>query len=91
MSASPKSIPSSPEGSQQDEAAEHLSELKRSNACFMSPDPVAPPGYLAEDPEIPDLGYYLSAFDLTYSEQVRICRTYASYLAAQIPKRSRKE
>lgn len=93
MSASPNSFlpPLSPKATpQDDEAVESINQLKRTYASLdVSTGQEIPEGYEAEDDEIPDLAYYFSGFQMTYDEQVRICRTYASYLAAQQPKRKK--
>lgn len=37
-------------------------------------------------PEQPDLGWYLSHWDISPKGQIAICRTFANYLSAQLPK-----
>lgn len=37
-------------------------------------------------PEQPDLAWYLSNWEMTNLAKIAICRTYANYLSAQIPK-----
>lgn len=39
-----------------------------------------------EWPEQPDLGWYLSHWDISAKGMIAICRTFANYLSAQQPK-----
>lgn len=70
--------------------------LKRRNASMnVTAGKGIPANYadLIEDSdecEVPDLADYFNAFDVAYDQQIRICRAYASYLAAQLPKKERK-
>ncbi len=44
----------------------------------------------SEDPGFPDLADYFRDYHLTYDEQIRICRAYASYLTAQQGPRTKR-
>lgn len=37
-------------------------------------------------PEQPDLGWYLGHWEMSPKSQIAICRTFANYLSAQLPK-----
>lgn len=37
-------------------------------------------------PEQPDLGWYLGDWDVSPKGKIAICRTFANYLSAQLPK-----
>lgn len=39
-----------------------------------------------EMPEQPDLGWYLGHWDMSPKAQIAICRTFANYLSAKLPK-----
>jgi len=39
-----------------------------------------------EWPEQPDLGWYLGHWDISKKGQIAICRTFANYISAQLPK-----
>lgn len=40
---------------------------------------------------VPDIGRYLAYFELAPSQKIAIARTYANYLAAQLPRSSSKK
>lgn len=39
-----------------------------------------------EMPEQPDLGWYFSNWDISPKGQIALCRTFANYLSAKLPK-----
>jgi len=39
-----------------------------------------------ETPQDPDLAWYLSQWDMSDLQRIGLCRTYANYLSARIPK-----
>ncbi len=41
--------------------------------------------------DYPDLASYFLEFDLTNEEQIKMCRSYASYLSSLMPKKKRKK
>lgn len=43
-------------------------------------------GGMGDMPEQPDVAWYLSHWDMSNLAKIAICRTYANYLSAQIPK-----
>ncbi len=44
-----------------------------------------------EEPDYPDLSSYFLEFNLSYDEQIKMCRSYASYLSSLMPKKKRKK
>jgi len=48
--------------------------------------------YMDAIDDVPDLAAYFAEFpEIDFSSQVRICRAYASFLVAQLPKKPRKK
>ncbi len=82
MSGQPLEISSS----EQDERGAY--ELSRMNA-------VAGKGLVdyfpIDDSNFPDLASYFLEFDLSCDEQIKMCRTYASYLSSTQPKKKRRK
>lgn len=52
----------------------------------ISDDEVAQDQAQLEMPEQPDLGWYLSNWEISPKGKIAICRTFANYLSAQLPK-----
>lgn len=48
-------------------------------------DPTAPEGEWGA-PQQPDLGWYLGQWEISAKGKIAICRTFANYLSAQLPK-----
>ncbi len=44
----------------------------------------------APDPVFPDLSEYFSEFTLTPEQQIKYCRSYASYLSSSMPQPKKK-
>lgn len=51
-----------------------------------SDDEVAQDEMQLDWPEQPDLGWYLGHWDVSPKGKIAICRTFANYLSAQLPK-----
>lgn len=105
LTQSSAAVPTTPPDTNQDEAAmEIVRELKRQDAMIFPPPPgkrcLEPEDYYEAhsleydemedaEPEPPDLAAYFAEFEIPFADQIKICRAYASYLAAQLPKRAK--
>lgn len=49
-------------------------------------DPGSDDAVAQDAPEQPDLGWYLAHWDMSPKAQIAICRTFANYLSAKLPK-----
>lgn len=102
----PHSIPSSPDYVSQDELMQEneekvenaLRSLKRSYTTFTGPAPAKSPMYYQQENSdeeeeflVPNLAEYFSDFELAYEAQIKICRSYASYLSSQLPKKHKQK
>lgn len=53
--------------------------------CSLTPDS-------SEEVQVPDLAEYFMEFpEVSYEQQIKICRAYASFLVAQMPPRPRRK
>lgn len=96
MTSQPVPLAPSPDDIDQDEPPR--APLKRSHATMSAGKGLVEPCELfpaeyeeleSSSEEMPNLSLYLAQFDLSPREQMRICRAYASYLGAQLPKRQK--
>lgn len=85
----------SPSSSDQDEMGllgSYASEtLKRYNAVAGKEPYVYDVRPEFVEPDYPDLADYFLEFNLSYDEQIKMCRSYASYLSSLMPKKKRRK